>query len=53
MVMDRWSDLIQKSLQRSKVKLFHVAKYGDDIDVVTDIIKEGYRWQENGEGNEE
>ena len=49
-VMDIWSDQIRRSLLKSKIEVFLFAKYVDDVDVATKVIKEGYRWEETGGG---
>ena len=50
--MDRWSDKMLVSLERSKVEVHLFSKYVDDVNLVVDIIPKGWAWvrREQGEG---
>ena len=48
-VMDRWGDLMERSLALSKVECYMLAKYVNDIDLATSVIPEGYTWAQTGE----
>ena len=50
--MDRWSDKMLVSLERSKVEVHLFSKYVDDVNLVVDIIPKGWAWvrRDQGEG---
>ena len=43
LVMDSWAQEIRSSLKRSKLELYLLSKYVDDVSIVSDIIPKGYR----------
>ena len=45
-VMDRWSDLMTRSMEVSRVECYMLSKYVDDIDLATSTIPKGHSWIE-------
>ena len=45
-IMDRWAMDMEASLKDSKVEVFLLCKYVDDVNLATSIIPLGYAWKE-------
>ena len=46
LIMDRWADDMGACLRASKVEVYMLCKYVDDINLATQVIPTGYRWKE-------
>ena len=42
--MDHWVMMFLKGLQDSDIKVWAFMKYVDDVNIVVDIVAEGWRW---------
>ena len=40
-IMDRWAKDVRASLSRSKLEVYHLSKYVDEVDVATSLIPKG------------
>ena len=49
LIMDVWMDRMTEILQQNKVEIYLMVKYVDDINIATDLIKDGYKWQKEGD----
>ena len=49
-IMDRWAQDSKATLSRTKVEVYMLAKYVDDVNVAIGIIQKGWRWKESEQG---
>ena len=43
-LMDRWADTFHDRLRKAGVEIYLLAKYVDDCNLATSLIKAGYKW---------
>ena len=48
-IMDRWAADMNACLRASKIEVFLLCKYVDDINLATSLIPAGYVWKEISE----
>ena len=44
-VMDKWAEKFRKTMKEGKVEEFLLEKYVDDVNIVTQILEEGWSWK--------
>ena len=47
--MDVWMDKMSAILEQNRVTIYLMAKYVDDVNIATRLIKDGFEWRKEGE----